>query len=154
VAMLLLLSAMIAMADSAPQDAPVVASSRLRANGLRIGSCTGDEGALDLRRLSMLGTRSLTIPASNSILRIRDETVIISEGSRVSSGRIRVYDIGQIISEDQDLDISLSLGFYNDEPVVYWKENFLHRSYRQGIISVEEEPRVLCEGRGGVDRSH
>ena len=125
-----------------------------------IGSCEGSGGSIDLRRVMFLENRSIVIDGSQGPLRIsveRDDFLVeeIGEGSQ---HRQYYNDIGNEVDESGELDIELKLASVEGRLVLYWKETFQNRIYRQGIFSInpsgfflatEESLTPLCEGRGG-----
>lgn len=67
-----------------------------------------------------------------------------------------VRDIGGAVKRgEEEPDLELTLGLLGQRLVLYWRETFQHRMYRQGLFSIEgHELKPLCEGRGGVYISH
>jgi hypothetical protein len=66
-----------------------------------------------------------------------------------------VSNIGTEVDDSVDLDVQLKLALYGGRPVIYWKETYLHRMYRQGLFGLGDwKVAPLCEGTGGLYRSH
>lgn len=115
-------------------------------------------GSVDLRNVLFLENRSVNLeraPAGTRV-ELRGQTVLIRVGERNDEETVFVIDVAERISEEPDLpDIYLKLAMYDDRLAIYWRETFLHRIYRQGLMSIQNNDLVsLCEGRGGVEVSH
>jgi hypothetical protein len=69
-----------------------------------------------------------------------------------------VFSIVDFIEEHYELvnpDIDLSFVLINNELSIYWKETYLHRAYRQGIVAIRRDTVVaVCDGFGGFDSTH
>ena len=135
-------------------------------NGTDFGSCMNPRGSpIDIRRVMLLQNRELVL--DSSVGRVR----IVLDGQRFRLHRLNspndehvAGNIGDRVRQSDDrADVFVTLGFLDDRPVVYWRETYQHRSFRQGLLNIEPEAmnanwsRVLtplCEGRGGVDISH
>jgi len=137
-------------------------------NGHDFGSCLRDDGfPVDLRQMTLPG-RSETI-LNSTIGRVRvsltDRRFSLRllnspEGDQVAA------DVGGLLAAlhgDERADVFVKLGFLRDRPVLYWRETYQHRPFRQGLLSIEPEAMNadwtgvlthLCEGTGGVDISH
>jgi hypothetical protein len=49
------------------------------------------------------------------------------------------------------LDIQLKLVTFEGALALYWRETYLHRTYRQGLFEIQGmRASPLCEGAGGV----
>ncbi len=54
--------------------------------------------------------------------------------------------------EGASADVELKLGLYEQQIVLYWRETYRHRIYRQGLFRFEGQALVpMCEGEGGED---
>jgi hypothetical protein len=64
-------------------------------------------------------------------------------------------NIGNAVSKrEDDADVDLKLGLLDGKLVLYWRETYLHRIYRQGLFSINDQDLApLCEGRGGSEVS-
>ncbi|HKE94961.1 MAG TPA: hypothetical protein VKB34_11685 [Povalibacter sp.] len=68
---------------------------------------------------------------------------------------IKVYEIRRLLRGKELPDIDLTLGLLDRAVVVYWRETYKHRTYKQGLFKVVDGELTLpCEGFGGVDVSH
>ena len=135
-------------------------------NGSDFGSCGSPGGqGVDLRSVMLLQSRDLVLDSEAGRVRI------VLEGQQFRlhlldspTGDLVASNIGDRVSQSDDrTDLFLTLGLLDDRPVLYWRETFQHRSFRQGLLSIDpgatnaDWSRVLtplCEGRGGVDISH
>jgi hypothetical protein len=53
-----------------------------------------------------------------------------------------------------DLDVELKFAYFEGELVIYWKETFQHRIYKQGLFKVDRGGAAfICSGSGGVRTS-
>lgn len=58
--------------------------------------------------------------------------------------------IDWLVDQSADLDIDLKFAIYRDEVVLFWRETYRHRIFRQGMFRLEGESLVsICTGRGG-----
>lgn len=123
-----------------------------------LGSCVGEAGPLDLRRVMLLQNRILDLGAAGSATRVTLEGQIV---------RIRALDpgsgegesvgnVGNMIGRgDEDADVELTLGMFEGRPVIYWRETFQHHIYRQGLLRINGFAlERVCEGAAGVEFSH
>ena len=137
-------------------------------NGVDFGSCGAPNGpSVDLRRVSLLQNRELEL--DSGIGRVR----IVIDGQRFRlhrlaspDGELVAGDIGSVVNRsngEETADVFVTIGLLDARPVLYWRETYQHRSFRQGLLNLDpmamnaDWNRVvtpLCEGRGGVDVSH
>ena len=134
-----------------PSNEPPVANSRLRSPQALLGYCAGAQGSLDMAKLLIVENRSISLSRSTATAEINQESIIYRY---LPENNLAVFDINALISPDEDLDILARFAVYNGNLVIYWRETYLNRSYRQGVLLLGERPQVLCEGRGGADTSH
>lgn len=125
--------------------------SRIEADVGDLGSCLGDKGIFELRRIMFLTNRTIDIDSAGKFRVTLDrQKVKIQRLSGASGGEVHIVNVGNIISGEPD--IVLTLGILDNRPVLYWRETFLHRRYRQGVFSIVGQSLVLlCQGSGGVD---
>lgn len=120
-----------------------------------VGFCQAGREAVDLHRLDFRNERSLTVEDEHGarVVELAREAVRI-EGA---DGETLLNDIGRLVElrPGQDVDIVLSFATVDGRTVVYWRETYQNRSYRQGLMRIlRERVEPLCEGIGGIDRSH
>jgi hypothetical protein len=143
----------------------IAAFSAPVSNGLDSGSCIGsDKQPFDIRRVMLLQNRELVLDSGAGPIRLvvqQQHFRAYLENSR--DGEHWVTNIGERVSEDKRADVFLTLGFLDGRPVLYWRETFQHRSFRQGVMRISPEVVAkahadwreiltpICEGRGGVD---
>lgn len=123
----------------------------------RVGNCVTGEGRLvGLRNLMFLENRSLDISSGDGSIRI------ILEGERVEIETLGpkpvrgIYstNIGDEVDPNDDLDIELKLALLSERLLIYWKETYQNRIYRQGLFRVvNEKVESFCEGKGGLNSS-
>lgn len=138
-------------ASQANNGATVVPSSRL-APDVRIGTCVGDAGRVDLSNLTLLSGREVTISGEVRSRLLRQSVLI--DVNDDDGPRTVVHNVGAMIDPAGGIDIQLSFARINDELAIFWRETFQNRSYRQGIMTSGDALVSLCEGRGGMDYSH
>jgi len=135
-------------------------------NGSDLGSCLNDRGPpIDLRHVMLLPSHELTM--DSRVGRVR----ISLDGQRFSLYLISspddehvVGDVGDIVGRPHArADVFVTIGFLHTRPVLYWRETYQHRTFRQGLLNIEPQAmngdwtRVLepvCEGTGGVEIFH
>jgi hypothetical protein len=62
-------------------------------------------------------------------------------------------NIGGEVEPDHDLDVDLRFARLARQTLIYWKETYQHKIYRQGLFRiVGEHVESLCQGRGGITR--
>lgn len=136
-------------------QAPAAAMSDIQRD--QVGRCEGQGRSFDLRRLMMLENRTVDIDGPNGTLRVRldEEHLFIDAVSGAATQTVFGVNIGDEIDPHEDLDVELKLGYFEGGLVVYWKETFQHRIYRQGLFSIEgERISILCVGNAGVTTTH
>lgn len=93
-------------------------------------------------------------PDGQRRLSISGESVIIGDPRRKEAG-IYIDNIGYKVGKGDDLDVQLTLGLLDNRLVLYWKETFIYRTYKQGLFVVTgERIEFLCQGIGGIYKSH
>ena len=144
---------------------PIVQSGPV-SNGVDFGSCGTPGGqAVDIRRVMLLPDRAMAF--DSSVGRVR----ISLDGQRFAlhlldapEGDHFVGDVGDLISDGEErADVFVMIGSINARSVLYWRETYQHRSFRQGVLTVDPEAvkadwnsilTPFCEGTGGVDVLH
>ena len=118
----------------------------------RVGNCVAREGtSFDLGKLLFLKTDSVIVERPLETLRIsiKGERVEIEDLRSRQEGAY-VTNIAGEVEPKVDLDVELKLAMMTGSLVVYWKETYQHRIYRQGLFRfVNGRPAAVCEGRGG-----
>lgn len=119
-----------------------------------IGTCAGPGRSFNLRWLMPLADRSAEMDSPRGPRRIslQGEHLFIYAVDRHGPERaIFGINIGDEADPLHDLDVELRLAYFEGNLVVYWKETFQHRIYRQGMFGIESD-RVtfLCAGVGGT----
>jgi hypothetical protein len=120
------------------------------AGGESLGSCRSNSEYINLGRVMFLKNEVIDLKDTNGLVRVALDRQKVRM-QRVKLGVVQetvIVNVGNIISGDPD--IILTLGMLDDQPVLYWKETFLHRSYRQGVFKILGQSLVpLCQGMGG-----
>ena len=122
-----------------------------------IGTCEGGGRSFDLRRVMFLENQSIDVDGPSGPLRVtisREHLLVedASPGARESQTRI---DIDSEVDINDDLDLELKLAYFDQRLVLYWKETYRHRFYRQGLFAINgREVRSLCSGQGGSHMVH
>lgn len=76
--------------------------------------------------------------------------VILGDGKKELVINVRI-----LIDERQPQDVQLSLAMKQNEPIIFWREPFLNRSYKQGVLKITQDGLdEYCFGGGGIDSSH
>lgn len=114
-----------------------------------VGSCRGRGRSFDLRQVWFLENRQVDINKPDGPLRV---AVAGDNLSFEKAGTTQTWNIGKMFAQgNQRPDVQLKLGVLEYELVVYWKETFQNRTFRQGLLKVGREPVSLCEGTGGLN---
>jgi len=124
-----------------------------------LGSCIDqNRRPLQLRKIMFLETRDFIqeMPQSTMRVTLNRQTITIKITPRKGEESWRPIDVGGLVSRgDVDADVDLKLGLYENNLVLYWRETYKHRMYRQGLFRIKgQELIVMCEGYGGEDISH
>lgn len=125
-----------------------------------MGECVGGNGRIDLHRVMFLENRTLVVDGGTGPLRLRleDETFYSEEIGERSERRTYINQIDAMVQPGENLDIELKFALVNNRLVLYWRETYQHRFYRQGLLTIEGRPLFggddqvmtpLCAGRGG-----
>lgn len=137
-----------------PIHTPVtVTNSRPLALAGRIGTCVAEGRSYDLHRLMLLENQAVEIDGPHGPLRvsIAEEYVQIHTADAAPARAVYATNIANAVDPHSNLDVELKLGYFDGILVVFWKETFRHRIYRQGMFRIAgESVRPLCAGRGGV----
>ncbi|HVQ08927.1 MAG TPA: hypothetical protein VMS43_10895 [Allosphingosinicella sp.] len=124
------------------------------------GSCEGQRGSVDMRRVMFLENQMLVIDGATGPLQIEveGENFSVEEIGEGSGHRTYAEPMDGVIEPDEDLDIELKLALVDGRLALYWRETYRNRFYRQGLLTIEGRAffnaedrglRPLCEGRGG-----
>jgi hypothetical protein len=123
-----------------------------------VGDCVAAQGkSADLHTLMFLENRSIDIVGSKGSVRVtlNGERVQIRRIGPSADGAIYSLNIGDEVAPNDDLDVELKLGYMSGQLVLYWKETYQHRIYRQGLFGFfDDRVRSICSGRGGVNTSN
>lgn len=114
------------------------------------GSCEKNGNSLDLSQALIIENSFAWFgePSDRIYVEISNETVLIGRDSRDT---VQPFELDENISPQEDIDISINVALWQGKPAVYWRENYQHRLYRQGVFLIERGNLVvLCEGLGGV----
>jgi hypothetical protein len=124
------------------------------------GSCIANARPVDLDQLLILQNSSARMDTKRGYNRVRvsGETVYVDihDAGQDRASKTVVHRMDSRIEPDADVDVIVALAMFETHLVIYWKESFLHRSYRQGVFRIGADASIepLCEGRGGIDSSH
>ena len=116
--------------------------------------CRSYEREIDVHSLPLLESRSIRIDERGVVrdVRLDGQRVIVSEQNRPG---FSVQDVGEEISPGAALDVVLNFALLDGKAVVYWRESYVHRTGRFGLLSVDgSRLSQICHGSGGVDASH
>ena len=120
----------------------------------RTGSCHGDKEKFDLSNIIFIENQAITLESAVS----KFEFSIDGESIKVSQhgqDYVKVVDIGYEVEPKKDIDIELKFAFLDHNFVLYWKETYQHRIYRQGLFQLTGgNIQFLCKGEGGILKSH
>jgi len=119
----------------------------------RIGTCEAGGRSYDLHRLLLLENQEAEIDGPLGPLRVSvaEEYVEIRTSGPPPRRVIYATNIADAADPNGDLDVELKLGYFEGGLVIFWKETFHHRIYRQGMFRISSENVTpLCAGRGGV----
>jgi hypothetical protein len=149
----LLLVPVWALSLVAPATLIVVPEQKLDA----VGDCIEPSGKADeLRGLRFLKSHSANTETAAGKLRI----TLQGEHVRIDNlryGRAHGFyysNLGDQVEPNDDLDIELRLARQKGRLVIYWKETYRHKIYRQGLFRVvDERVELICQGRGGLNSS-
>jgi hypothetical protein len=90
-------------------------------------------------------------PRGPLIIGISGEQVQIRSARPRQDVPVHAENIADAVDPEKDLDVELKLAYLDGRLVVFWKETYRHRIYRQGLFHiVGERVKALCTGRGGV----
>jgi hypothetical protein len=137
---------------SGAASVPMSVSSTTRAD--LMGNCLDSNGQpIGLRKLLFLENRSLVIE-QNGVFRIDlvGESIEILRTAPQADKGAYVTNLGYEVSPDDDIDIESKFALLAGDLVVYWKETYQHRIYRQGLFRIESQGvRAVCQGKAGFN---
>lgn len=123
------------------------------------GVCSTGNLVVDLDKYIFLAENEVRqIGDKNGIyLKVDGENIYIVQKEKVEKSSI-VFNADSVIDGDDgprlDIDLSLVLNSDLSEVMVYWRETYKHRRFRQGLIRVAGMKAIpFCEGEGGVNSS-
>jgi hypothetical protein len=123
-----------------------------------IGSCLRQGSSVDLRRLWLLEQPTVVVdtPAGPLTVTAEGDKLRIAEAADEAGRRVYVWEIGYMFADERgNADVRLRLGVLDSVLVLYWRETYQHRMYRQGLFRIAGREIVpLCEGEGGITWSH
>lgn len=119
-----------------------------------IGNCIdARQRSVDLHELYFLSSPTAVIESRNGSFQVTlaGEHVEVSRVGQISGGGVYKTNIGYEVEPRDDLDVELKLAYLTGNPVIYWKETYRHRIYRQGLFRVVDMGvEAICQGKGGV----
>lgn len=151
------LLACISCASSTPHDfepGTVNSSRALLRDAVKYGRCEGDQN-VDMRSVESLTGDRFTIsrPTFEVTLTIVGERVH-QEWKRPNARRTWQDIEAFVVDADGDVDVIASFVKVGDVVSIYWRETYLHRSYRQGVLGIGADGLyALCQGAAGADAS-
>ena len=137
-----------------PQPLIIIPDAELEIT--RVGSCLGDR-EVDLRRVMFLQNSSIDTDGPTGPFRVslHGETIHIQPLPSGSERGTYVNNVGYAVDPRADIDLNLKLALVDGKLVLYWKETFQYRAYRQGIFEITRQGITeVCQGHGGMSRSH
>lgn len=124
---------------------PTVPSEQLELETLTPGTCeTPDGSQVDLRPAIFGENQEVDILTGEDRrrLRINRHSLTVHVGNHF-------YPVAELIDGGYDLDLDLKIVALAGRVYVFWRETFLHRPYRQGLLRiVGDELAPFCEGMG------
>lgn len=122
------------------------------ADASALGSCLANGSPIDLRRVLFAENRSLDINDRNGVIRLRLDRELLKIERPEDPGRgTLTIPIAYEIDRGSDLDIRIQFAILDGKLMLYWRETFLHQTYRQGLFEISGENIIrFCEGRGGI----
>jgi hypothetical protein len=145
-----LAAALLTGAASIGQSPAVAVSDVQRA---WVGTCEGQGRSFDLGLLMTLENRTIQIdrPDGRIQVRINGEHFFIERVREAATQTLFGVNTGNEVDPHADLDVELKLAYFEGQLVIYWKETFQHKIYRQGLFKVEADHlSLICTGRGGI----
>lgn len=120
-----------------------------------IGTCEGRAESVDIRRLMFLRSTTLDAEIDGEPVRIEIDRERISIRSIADNQEMYEANVDYLIDPDANLDVALTLGLLDGRLILYWRETFINKIYRQGIFAINKDGvSQICEGRGGISSSH
>jgi len=122
---------------------------------LSSGFCVSRAGVTyDLTWMNFISSKIIKKPFGKDILylEIRGNDLRVSDSVQFSE--VWVWDITDNADPAVRMDIIAAHVVLEKDEYIYWRESFVNRSYRHGLLSFEGRERELvrvCEGRAGAD---
>ena len=117
-----------------------------------VGNCTGERGSVEMSRIMFLENRMLEADMAGEriLITLIGQRIRIESLPTNNAGTVYVVDIGDAVSIDEyTADVELRLAVLDNKPVLYWKETFMHRIYRQGNLGSEVAiSQIFVKGEG------
>jgi len=135
-----------------PRTQTVILTEEIRQAFDPVGDCEGNGRSFDLHRMMILEDRPVDIDSPDGPLRVsvHGEDLFFDAVGPTSPDRRYYTNVDSEIDPRDDLDIELKLAYFEGRLVLYWKETFQNRIYRQGLFSIAGHAVVpLCTGHGG-----
>lgn len=121
---------------------------------VRKGTCRGRLD-VDMQKVEFLDNDAVTISAAEFSVRLTIDGERIGEDWRRPMPRHTWEEIETLIVDSSgDIDLAARFARVDGAITVYWRETYLHRSYRQGLLGISVEGLYpLCQGAAGADGS-
>lgn len=119
---------------------------------LSTGTCEAGTRNFDLKRLFILQSRTVywLEGGRTRAAELNREHLFFEYTHDGIVDRDSWIDIAEAVEPERDIDIQTVFGFFDNELVVYWRETYQNRRYRQGLFKLQEGALPeLCEGTGG-----
>jgi hypothetical protein len=142
--------------DQIPSSVAGSIKDRLR-DEFRYGYCAAEAKKIDIKNLMFLKNTEirLSLNPGYALIGIEGESLRIEKhnnsGSLVDT---KIIDVDKSVlahaKQTGDIDIEMSFVLLDGSIAVFWKETFMHQSYRQGIFKLENDNlQWVCEGTAG-----
>lgn len=112
------------------------------------GYCQRDDSSLvDMRDLWILENDAVYDVGSTESVTISGESVVIRQ-----NGNDRSHRIDRMFAGDSSVDVVLRFAIIDNEPVLFWRESYLHRVFQQGLVRFSNGTvSSMCLGAGGIE---
>ncbi|MEA3012930.1 MAG: hypothetical protein QOD42_1475 [Sphingomonadales bacterium] len=105
-----------------------------------------------MHRVMFLENPSVDVDGPNGELRVFINRADLIVEEMASGHRRFINDIADLVDPAGEIDIQLKLAYFDGRLVLYWRETFQNRHYRQGLFNIlGTNVSPSCSGLGGSD---
>lgn len=117
-----------------------------------LGDCKNAEISVDLHGMMIISNQRVPVDATHESTYAEIQRDNIRILNTIHDGSALTVSVSDFINLGEDLDISLDFVYVDRELYVFWRETFINREYKQGLVEFDGDGNLkeICRGVGGA----